>query len=294
MYNGERFVLEAVYSALGQTLQPLEIIVVDDASTDLTGEIIRHEFKRQIESGIVRYARNESNRERSCSRNEGVRLAQGQYVFFLDYDDLWEPDYLGTVMETLVQEEADLAYSFPRTFVDEHGQIIRNSAKKISSDAAELVFASQVGYPSATAIKRKSFPGYAEECILREDWEIFLRAQLAGLRITIMDRNQVRMRAHGGRSSRSTKFWRSTLWVLEQYQARIPSTYRSNFLFHVADVCLRYGDLPRGWRLSMQAIMAGSFPDMRMLHRLLTRGLRLDRYFSLAAERRSLAGEDAQ
>jgi glycosyltransferase involved in cell wall biosynthesis len=293
VYNGERFVVEAVRSALGQTYPPLEVIVVDDASTDRTGKLIQQEFAPQIISGAVHYVRNERNMERSFSRNEGVRLARGLYVFFLDYDDLWKPAYLETVMEVLGQDGVDLVYSFPRTFIDERGQVLRSTAKWISADAAELVFASQVGYPSATAIKRKSFPGYAGECILREDWEIFLKAQLAGLRITVLDHDQVRMRAHGGRSSRNVKFWRSTLWVHEHYQARIPRNYRGRFFYHVADVCLRYGDLPRGWRLGMQALMAGTLPDLRMVHRFLTRGVRLDRYFSLAAERRKLVGGDA-
>ncbi|HEX9078191.1 MAG TPA: glycosyltransferase, partial [Desulfuromonadaceae bacterium] len=154
VYNGQRFVAEAVRSALAQTLAPSEIIVVDDASTDRTGEVIRQEFAPQLESGVVRYARNGRNRERSFSRNEGVRLARGEYVFFLDYDDLWEPDYVETVMAVLGRDGTDLVYSFPRTFVDEEGRVIRNSAKRISADAAELVFASQVGYPSATAMRR--------------------------------------------------------------------------------------------------------------------------------------------
>lgn len=292
VYNGERFVAEAIRSALGQTVTPQEIIVVDDASTDRTGEIIRQEFAPQLERGAVRYARNERNRERSFSRNEGVRLARGEYVFFLDYDDLWEPDYLETVMGVLGRDGADLVYSFPRTFVDEQGRIIRSTTKRISADTAELVFASQVGYPSATALKRDSFPGYAEDCILREDWEIFLRAQLSGLRIRILDRDQVRMRAHGERSSRSAKFWRSTLRVHEQYRARIPLQYRGLFLYHVADICLRYGDLRRGWRLTLQSLMGGALPDLRMVHRLLTRGMRLDRFVSLAAERRRLLEGD--
>ncbi|HEX9080618.1 MAG TPA: hypothetical protein VF795_13565, partial [Desulfuromonadaceae bacterium] len=110
--------------------------------------------------------------------------------------------------------------------------------------------------------------------------------------IRILDRDQVKMRAHGERSSRSAKFWRSTLRVHDQYQTRIPLQYRGIFLYHVADICLRYGDLPRGWRLTLRALLGGTPPDPRMVHRLLTRGLRLDRFWSLAAERRRLMGED--
>jgi|GEM_PF-288503 len=292
VYNGERFVAEAIRCALGQTHAPLEVIVIDDASSDRTGETVTGGFAHELAHGRLRYERNEQNRERSFSRNRAAELASGDYLFFLDHDDLWDKSYIATVVDTFEQTLCDVVYSFPRTFIDEEGSVIRHSAKRISPDSAELIFASQVGYPSATAFRRSAFPGYTEDCILREDWEIFLRGYLSGQRISILDSNLVKMRAHGGRTSKSVKFWRSTLRVHEQYQARIPHRYRGPFLYHVADICLRYGDLPRGWRLSMQALVNGALPDLRMVHRLLTRGMRLDRYFSLAAERRKLVEEN--
>lgn len=289
VYNGELFVTAAIQSVLSQTVPVLEIIVIDDASKDRTREIIHEAFPDQLKQGFIRYECNEQNRERSYSRNRGAELARGEYIFFLDHDDLWSENYLASVTAQFVTEQCDIVYTFPRTFVDEAGEVIRRSSKYISPDCLELLFGSQVGYPSATAFRRSSFAGYSESCILREDWEIFLRASLAGQRISILDSDQVMMRAHGGRSSsKSVKFWSSTLWVYHRYKDQIPSQYRGVFLYHVADICFRYGDIPHGWLLSLQALAGGKLPGFRMLHRLLTRGVRVDRYFSLAGERNRL------
>lgn len=291
VYNGEQFVVEAIQCALDQTLKPLEIIVVDDASTDRTAALVLEGFAVHIASGQVRYVQNERNSERSFSRNEGCRVARGDLVFFLDYDDLWKAEYLETVAAEFSDDSVDVVYSFPRTFIDEQQRLLRCSNKSISNDVAVLVFSSQVGYPTATAMRREKFPGYAEYCILREDWEIFLRMQLSDAHIKVLDLNQVLMRAHGGRTSKSVKFWWSTLQVYKHYQNSIPPAYNGLFLYHVADICMRYGDLMQGWKLVFRAIFKGYLPDGRILHRLLTRGVRWDRYFSLASARNAYEAE---
>lgn len=285
VYNGQRFIIDAIKSAMAQSWSELEVVVVDDASTDNTADLITSCFGPELQNDRLRYYRNETNSERSVSRNNGAALARGDYLFFLDYDDLWEPHYVETVMATFALKGSDIVYSFPRTFVDEQGVIIRRAGKRISRDTSELVFGSQVGYPTATAIRANSFPGYAEDCILREDWEIYLRAQLQGQQITVLDNDQIFMRSHSGRTSNSVKFWNSTLIVSDQYREKIPPHYWGIFLYHVADICLRFGDLPRGWRICLQAMVGGTLPNMRMIHRLATRGIRLDRYVTLAAER---------
>jgi glycosyltransferase involved in cell wall biosynthesis len=83
-YNYGRFVTEAVESALAQTYRPMEVIVVDDGSTDDTAERLRPYMDR------IRYIRQE-NRGLSAARNTGIRHAQGEWVALLDSDDVWHP-----------------------------------------------------------------------------------------------------------------------------------------------------------------------------------------------------------
>lgn len=84
VFNGERYLDEALRSLLAQTAGPPEVIVVDDGSTDATAEILASYADR------VRAVRQE-NAGPATARNRGLRLARGQLISFLDSDDLWEP-----------------------------------------------------------------------------------------------------------------------------------------------------------------------------------------------------------
>ncbi len=87
VYNGEAFVGRAIESALAQTYAELEVIVVDDGSTDSTAEIVRS-FEDRVACIYQR------NQERSVARNAGLARATGQYLAFLDADDWWLPGKL--------------------------------------------------------------------------------------------------------------------------------------------------------------------------------------------------------
>ncbi|HEX7190041.1 MAG TPA: glycosyltransferase [Thermoanaerobaculia bacterium] len=83
-YNYGRYIAEAIDSALAQTLPPVEVIVVDDGSTDTTAEVLarygdRIQVVRQTNQGVA------------AARNRGIRMAQGEYIAFLDADDIWKP-----------------------------------------------------------------------------------------------------------------------------------------------------------------------------------------------------------
>jgi glycosyltransferase involved in cell wall biosynthesis len=83
-YNYGRFVCEAVESVLCQTYEPVEIVIVDDGSTDDTRERLNKFGDR------IRYVYQE-NRGLSAARNTGIREARGEWLAFLDADDLWHP-----------------------------------------------------------------------------------------------------------------------------------------------------------------------------------------------------------
>jgi glycosyltransferase involved in cell wall biosynthesis len=95
-YNRASLLGRAIKSVLEQTYQDFEIIVVDDASTDNTEEVVRNLRDRRI-----RYLRHEKNRGGSAARNTGIRAAWGQYIAFQDSDDEWLPEKLKKQMEVL-------------------------------------------------------------------------------------------------------------------------------------------------------------------------------------------------
>ena len=87
VFNGERYLGEALDSILAQTYRPIEIIVIDDGSTDGTGELIARYGDR------IRYFR-QNNEGAPTARNAGLSAARGAFVAFLDSDDLWHPEKL--------------------------------------------------------------------------------------------------------------------------------------------------------------------------------------------------------
>ena len=95
-YNAARYVAEAVASALAQTYQPLEIILINDGSTDDTEEVLLPYV------GKMRYFY-QPNRGLSATRNRAIALARGELIAFLDADDVWLPEKLARQVDCLTQ-----------------------------------------------------------------------------------------------------------------------------------------------------------------------------------------------
>ncbi len=91
VFNGERYLAEALDSILAQTYRPLEVIVVDDGSTDGTAHIVAGYGER------ISYLR-QANAGPGAARNRGLDAAAGAYVAFLDADDLWHKEKLARQM----------------------------------------------------------------------------------------------------------------------------------------------------------------------------------------------------
>ena len=94
-FNGRsRYLAEAIQSVLVQTCKDFELIIVDDASTDQTHEIVPTHPK-------ITYYRRDTNGGQAAARNTGAQLAKGECLAFLDQDDLWEPTFLEETLATL-------------------------------------------------------------------------------------------------------------------------------------------------------------------------------------------------
>ena len=91
VFNGERYLREALDSILAQTYRPLELLVVDDGSTDGTAAVVAS-YGEQI-----RYL-SQPNAGPAAARNLGLQAAIGEFIAFLDHDDLWHPEKLARQM----------------------------------------------------------------------------------------------------------------------------------------------------------------------------------------------------
>jgi len=247
-HNCAEFIEHSVKSVFEQTLQPREVLVVDDHSEDGTFETLQR-LKEKYPT--LRVERNGRNLERCASRNRGAELLTAKFVCFLDCDDLWLPDYLEKTKAQLTLGNFEASFGLPSLFIDPAGQPIRKK-KKPKEPFEALLYGGKVGYPSGSCFKRETFlrlGGYKERYLMREDWEIFLRFHTEGLGIAFIPLHRYAIREHPNRTSRGNrKFLEATLRVVEDYLPKTPSGYREYLLHHAAVQCFRFGDKRCGFK----------------------------------------------
>lgn len=116
-HNHGRFLAQAVESALGQTVASLEVLVIDDGSTDDTADVVR----RSLVDPRVTYEHTE-HRGPAAAKNIGVRLARAPFVAFLDADDVWLPAKLERQLAVFAADPGlGVVYS-RRLLIDEQGR----------------------------------------------------------------------------------------------------------------------------------------------------------------------------
>ena len=110
-FNAERYILEAIESALSQSYSNHEVVVVNDGSTDGTQQIV-DSFGSRIR-GIQ-----QANSGPARSRNLGNSVAKGEWLAFLDADDTWHPQKLELQLDAAIQAGADIVYTDRIAFGD--------------------------------------------------------------------------------------------------------------------------------------------------------------------------------
>lgn len=107
-YNVAPWVEETLNSVKKQTFNDFECIIVDDKSTDNTAHIVRRICDSDIRFKLVK---NKYNYGVSVSRNIGMNMAKGEYISFLDADDLWHPEFISTMLNIIQEKQVWIAYS---------------------------------------------------------------------------------------------------------------------------------------------------------------------------------------
>ncbi len=105
VYNVESYLQEALDSVINQTYKNLEIIVINDGSTDISGIICDEYASRDSRIYVI----HQDNKGLSAARNVGLDVMTGDYVVFLDPDDSYYPDYVRRLIEIQIQEKADIS-----------------------------------------------------------------------------------------------------------------------------------------------------------------------------------------
>lgn len=119
MYNGEKFVAETIKSVLNQTYSNWEMLIVDDGSKDKGAEIVNEFASTNSKIKLVQQANGGS----ASARNNGIRLAKGQYIALLDADDTWNSNFLEKQFKLMRDKKALLVYS-SHTRINENSEEI--------------------------------------------------------------------------------------------------------------------------------------------------------------------------
>lgn len=201
-YNSERYVADAVKSVLAQSYRPHEIIVVDDGSTDGTARVLEPFV------GAIRYLYQE-NRGEPAARNTGMRAATGEFIAFLDADDLWVPEKLELQMAYFVAHPGcAFVYSDMSTF-DENGIVdasvkVRFNITFPSGNIFRPLFRETL-FGSGSVVFRKAClekAGYFDEDFLvGSDYEMWLR-MARHYECGVVDQPLLRYRQHPHMSTR--------------------------------------------------------------------------------------------
>jgi glycosyltransferase involved in cell wall biosynthesis len=228
-YNAERFLAETLESAFIQTYPRTEVIVIDDGSTDGTVGLIRSYADRlKAEFG--------SNRGASVTRNRGTALARGEFIQYLDADDLLVPDAIAQRIAVLQETNADIAYSDWERLVEiepgvfEVSERITRSIEDVHANP-EIALITDFWAPPAALTYRRSIVakigGWKEWLPVIQDARFLQDACLVGGRFAYAPGIGARYRIHGRTSlSRRSDFafvsdvFRNTCNLQATFEAR--------------------------------------------------------------------------
>lgn len=169
-YNCGPFIKDTVQSVLGQTRGDLELIIVEDQSTDNTWEIINDLANTDDR---IRILQNEVNQGPAYSRNRAIKLANGQYIAFLDGDDQWHPKKLETQIRFMREKKVDFSYTAYNRMTEE-GEFIDVFEPDEKINYQTLLKSNQIG--CLTAMYDTSSVGkmYMPDIRKRQDFGLWL------------------------------------------------------------------------------------------------------------------------
>jgi glycosyltransferase involved in cell wall biosynthesis len=221
-YNSEAFLAEAIESAMAQTYSPVEIIVVDDGSTDRSPEIAKRLPVRYI---------HQPNRGLAASRNLGIRESQGSYIVFLDADDRLKPEAIETGVRILAERPQYAMAVGDHLFVSHNGSYLAPSRKNCPpAFHYEALLKSNFIEMVSTVLFRRSVledaGGFDTRFRVSEDYELYLRVARAHA-IYCHPAIVAEYRIHGSNLSRNAELMLiTTLRVLRSQAPYVRNDFR--------------------------------------------------------------------
>ena len=213
-FNRKDLLAHTLASIYAQTYKDYEVIVVDDGSTDGTGEMLK-------EGGYdLRYFWQENAGHSAC-RNTLLEMARGKYIAFIDSDDLYFPDSIERMVRVLDSEDDDVIVYGPYLRIDEKGEVTGQGKRRLPSgyvtkELFKTIFIHLYGsMVSKRALEEVGgFDGSLPHC---PDYDVWLRLSLKHRFVALPEATSKRRRHRGNISSRSLLTCSTKLKVLERF-----------------------------------------------------------------------------
>lgn len=223
VYNGEKTIRETIESVLNQTLADFELLIIDDGSQDSTLEVVASIKDPRIK--VFSYP----NANQAVSRNRGLSHAVGEYISFIDADDLWTPDKLEAQLTALQKDpQAALAYSWTDS-IDEAGQFFRVGGHRSESGNVFILLALNdfIESGSNPLIRKQALieaGGFDAALTPAEDWDMWLRLA-SRYHFVVVPLVQILYRVRANSSSTNVaKMEASSLRVIERTYMLAPES----------------------------------------------------------------------
>ena len=184
-YNSEKYIAETIQSVLSQTYSNWELIIVDDGSTDSTLEVVKEFAKKESR---IKYIYQENGKQ-GKARNRAIKEAQGEYLAFLDADDVWKADKLEKQLNCLQEQSVDLVFTQGWSFQNRKEEVKNEINTPVGlQQNSELLIKQLYGYglPILSVVVKKeavlSVGCFEEDLRIQnaEDYQLWLKLCDAG------------------------------------------------------------------------------------------------------------------
>ena len=140
VYNSQDYLEETILSVLNQTYSNWELLLIDDCSTDNSYEIIKKYLEKDKR---IKYLKNDKNSGPAITRNRGIKEAKGEYIAFLDSDDLWYENKLERQINFMQTNNIVISHG-DYEMIDENGKYLKSVNTKIELDYFNLLKENQI------------------------------------------------------------------------------------------------------------------------------------------------------
>lgn len=237
----------SIESVLRQTYDDFELVVVDDGSTDDTGDVVD-----RFDDGRIRYLEHDENRGASAARNTGIAEARGEYVAFQDSDDEWHPEKLAKQMAAFRQAPDTVGVVYTGCWRTENGvekYLPYDGVESTEGDVQRsLVRRNFIPTPVAV-VRRDCFErvgGFDERAPPLDDWELWLRIS-DRFEFRLVDEPLVTGRVRTDSISRDRRaLVDARKRIVEKHRDKFDRDSLATHLFYIGHGAMKVGETGRG------------------------------------------------